>query len=167
MRLPSPMGSRMASSMVLTPRTISAYAPWNCSGLPRSESWPSFDASVSRAISFCRPAYDGHVVDRDLHLFVVALVGLRDQFVDLAAGDLRQNAVAFADGQQNGVQHLVDALNHLAVRAVEQGRLAALGELAFLRSIHQAHDLVKTSIESSSANCGLPVRLWFACPFVP
>jgi hypothetical protein len=85
MRLPSPMGSRMASSMVLTPRTISAYAPWNCSGLPRSESWPSFDASISRAELLLQALqHDGHVVDRQLHLLVVALVGLGDELVDLA-----------------------------------------------------------------------------------
>jgi hypothetical protein len=74
---------------------------------------------------------------------VVALVGLRDQLVDLAGRNLRQNAVAFADGQQDRVQHLVDALNHLAMNAVEQGCLAALGEAALLGCVHQAHDLLQ------------------------
>ncbi len=50
---------------------------------------------------------------------MIALVGLGDQFVDLAVGDLRQNAVAFADGQQNRVQHVVDALHHFAMDAVK------------------------------------------------
>ena len=85
----------------------------------------------------------GHVVDRQLHLLVIALVGLGDQFVDLAAGDLRQDAVAFADGQQDRVQHLVDALNHLAMHAVEQRCLAALGQAPFLGCVHQAHDLLQ------------------------
>ena len=40
----------------------------------------------------------GHVVDGNLHLFVVALVVLRNQFVDLAARNLSQDAVTFADG---------------------------------------------------------------------
>ena len=45
------------------------------------------------------------VVDRLLHLLVIALIGVCDQLVDLAAGDLRENPVAFADRQQNRVQH--------------------------------------------------------------
>ena len=57
---------------------------------------------------------------------MVAFVGLRDQLVDFARGDLRQNAVAFADGQQDRVQHLVHALDQSRGQAVEQGCLAAL-----------------------------------------
>ena len=34
----------------------------------------------------------GHVVDGQLHLFVIALIGLGNQFVDLAVGDLRECA---------------------------------------------------------------------------
>ena len=71
--------------------------------------------------------HDGHVVDRLLHLFVVALVGLRDQLVDLAVRNLRQDAVAFADGQQNRVQHGVHAAHDIGVGALELLRLAALG----------------------------------------
>jgi hypothetical protein len=117
--------------MVLTPRTISAYAPWNCSGLPRSESWPSFDASMSRAISFCRLcSHDGHIVDGLLHLLVVALVGLGNQLVDLAGRDLRQNAVAFADGQQDLVQRVVDPFHNAAEVALVPGGVGARRELA-------------------------------------
>ena len=68
---------------------------------------------------------------------MIALVGLRDQLVDLAVRDLRQNAVAFADGQQNRVQHGVDAAHNLGIRALELLRLAALGELPFLRGLDQ------------------------------
>ena len=75
---------------------------------------------------------DGDIVDRLLHLFVVALVGLGDQFVDLAAGDLRQDAVAFADGQQDGIQHGVHAADDFGVRALELLGLSAIGELPFL-----------------------------------
>ena len=59
---------------------------------------------------------------------MVALVGLRDQLVDLAVGDLRQDAVAFADGEKDGVEHLVDASNHLGISTLELLRLAAFGE---------------------------------------
>jgi hypothetical protein len=128
--------------------------------LPRSESWPSFEASISRASSFCRLcSHDGHVVDRHLHLFVVALVGLGDQLVDLAARDLRQDAVAFADGQQNRVQHLVDALDHLAMHAVEQRCLAALRETPSLDASTRRMISCNTSIESSSRpRCALGAR---------
>ena len=78
-----------------------------------------------------------HVVDRDFHLLVIALVGLGDQLVDLAVGDLRQNAVAFADGQQDRVQHGVHAANNFGKRALELLGLAAVGKLSFLRSLDQ------------------------------
>ena len=81
--------------------------------------------------------HDGDVVDRLLHLLVVALVGLRDQFVDLAVGDLGQNAIAFADGQQDGVQHLVDALEHPGVCSDELLRIGAVIQPAFARGVHQ------------------------------
>jgi len=61
---------------------------------------------------------------------VVALVGLGDQFVHLAACDLTQDAIALADRQQDGVEHLVDALDHVGIAAFEARRLAALLELA-------------------------------------
>jgi hypothetical protein len=72
--------------------------------LPRSESCPACDA-VSRATPFAALQHHGHVVDRLLHLFVVAVVGLRDQLVDLAGADLCQNTVAFTDRQQDGIQY--------------------------------------------------------------
>ena len=65
---------------------------------------------------------DGDAVDVLLHLLMVALVGLGDHFVDLAVGDLVENAVAFADRQEDGVEHLVDALDDLAVGALERRR---------------------------------------------
>jgi hypothetical protein len=95
------------------------------------------EASVRRTSSFAAPAAPGHVVDRQLHLLVIALVGLRDQLVDLAVRDLGQNAIALADGQQNRVQHGVDAANNLGVGALELLRLAALGELPFFGRLGQ------------------------------
>ena len=134
--------------MALTPRTISAYAPWNWSGLPRSESCPSVEASVRRISSFCRPCTtDADVVDGLLHLLVIALVGLGDQFVDLAVGDLRQNAIAFADGQQNRVQHGVDTAHDIGVSAAELVGLAALGELSVSRRVGQPHQFLLQALD--------------------
>ena len=81
--------------------------------------------------------HQGHIVDRLLHLLVVALVGLRDQFVDLAVRDLGQNAITLADGQKNRVEHGIDAADNLRVRAVELLRLAALGKLALFGRLGQ------------------------------
>ena len=50
---------------------------------------------------------------------MIALVGLGDQLVDLAVGNLGQNAVAFADGQQNRIQHGVHAANDFGICALE------------------------------------------------
>ena len=99
-----------------------------------------------------------HVVDGLLHLFVIAFVGLRDQFVDLAAGDLRQNAVAFADRQQNRIQHLVDALHHFAMDALKLVGLAALVETALAGCLHQAQDLLRYPLSSTSAVFDSPAR---------
>ena len=68
--------------------------------------------------------YQSDVVDCLLHLFVIALVGLGNQLIDLAVGHLRENAVAFADGQQDGIEHHVDATYNLGIRAVKLFRLA-------------------------------------------
>ena len=115
---------------------------------------PSFGASVRRASSFCSALQDdGHVVDRLLHLFVVALVGLGDQFVDLAVGDLCQNAVAFADRQQDGIQHGVHAAHDLGIRALELFRLAAFGELPFSRSVGQAHQFLLQALQHRAPRC--------------
>ena len=106
--------------------------------------------------------YDGHVVDGELHLLVVALVGLRDQLVDLAVGDLRQDAVAFADGQKNRIEHLVDPLNHLTIGAVESCGAASFGQPAFLGGIHKAHDFIQQRVAvmlRGNGNC-LPFLVW-------
>ena len=93
------------------------------------------------------------VVDRQLHLFVIALVGLGDQFVDLAVGDLRQDAVAFADRQQNRIQHGVDAAHDLGVGALELFRLAAFGELSFPGSLGQAHHFLLQTLHHDRRRC--------------
>ena len=90
--------------------------------------------------------HGGDPVDCLLHLLVIALVGLRDQFVDLAGGNLRENAVALADGKQDRVQHGVHAVNDLGVCPLELLWLAALGELAFLRGLGQAGHFLLQSL---------------------
>jgi hypothetical protein len=84
---------------------------------------------------------------------VVALVGLRDQLVDLAARNLGQDAVAFADGQQDRVQHGVDAAHDLGVGALELLRLAAVGELAFLRGLDQPRQFLLQAWRSRWPRC--------------
>ncbi len=83
------------------------------------------------------------IVDRQLHLFVIAFVGLRDQFVDLAVGDLGKNAVALADWQQDGIQHFVDALHYLAIDAFKLVRPSTFGETALARCVDQAQNLLR------------------------
>ena len=72
---------------------------------------------------------------------MVALIGLGDQLVDLAVGDLVQDAVALADGDQDGVEHLVDALDDLAIGALERRRVAALFQLALAAELGQLGQL--------------------------
>ena len=43
------------------------------------------------------------IVDVDFHFFMIALIRLRDQFVNLAMRHLSQNPIPFANRQQNGV----------------------------------------------------------------
>ena len=85
----------------------------------------------------------GHVVDRQLHLFVVALVGLGDQFVDPAVRDLRQDAVSLADREENRVEHFVDALDHFALNTIELNYPASLRQASFFGCIQETHDLLQ------------------------
>ena len=112
------------------------------------------DASVRRDQFFLQALqHHGDVVDGLLHLFVIALIGLGDQFVDLAVGDLRQNAVAFADGQQDRVQHGVDAAHDLGIGALELFRLAALGELSFFGGVGQPHQFLLQALQHQCRRC--------------
>ena len=73
---------------------------------------------------------------------MIALVGLGDQLVDLALGDLVEDAVALADRQQDGVEHLVEASQKLRVFAAKGGDVCALAQLSVLRRLDQAQDLL-------------------------
>ena len=84
-----------------------------------------------------------HVIHGLFHLLVVAAVRLRDQFVDLACADLRQDAVALADWQQDRIEHRVHALDQLAVVAFELVYLPALAEAACARGFHQPEYLLQ------------------------
>ena len=86
---------------------------------------------------------DGDVVDSHLHLFVVTLVVLLDEFVDLPARDLRQNPVPFPDWQQDRIQHCVHAFHHVVVRALELFGSGTFGQTTLLGRFDQAHDLLR------------------------
>ena len=79
----------------------------------------------------------GDAVDGLLHLLVIAAVGLRDQFVDLTRTDLRQDAVALPDRQQDRIEHRVHALNQLAVVSFKLLYPPAFAEAACARGFHQ------------------------------
>ena len=91
---------------------------------------------------------------------------MRDQLVDLAVGDLRQNAVAFANGQQDRVQHLVHALNQLAMHAIEERGFAAFAQAPFFGGVHQAHDLLQQQHHVVFLACPLVHPLTACVPFV-
>ena len=74
---------------------------------------------------------------------MIALVGVRDQLVDPPVGDLPENSVPLRDGQENRIQHLVDALHHFAMDSLELVHLATLVEPALARCLHQAQDLLR------------------------
>ena len=80
----------------------------------------------------------GDSVDVLLHLLVVALIGLSDHLVDLALGDLVENAVAFADGDQDGVEHIVDAVNQVSEPALELLGITAFAQFPLRRGNDQA-----------------------------
>ncbi len=73
---------------------------------------------------------------------MIAFVSLRDQLVDFAIGDLRQNPVAFSNGEQNRVQHGVNPAHDLGVGTLEILGLAALGELPVSGGINQPRQLL-------------------------
>ena len=122
---------------------MSAYAPLELFGFAALGELP-FPRGFGQPHQFLLQAlqHGGDVVDRLLHLLVIALVGLRDQLVDLAVGDLRQDAVAFADRQQDRIQHGIHATDDVGIRAAELVRFAALGKLSIPRGIRQAHQFL-------------------------
>ena len=60
-----------------------------------------------------------HTIDSILHLLVIPFAGDLDLLSQIAAADKPRMRVAFSDWQQDGVQHLVDALHDSGVGALE------------------------------------------------
>ena len=104
----------------------------------------AFDRGLHQQVGVRRHVLQrrGDTVDGLLHLLVVALIGLSDQLVDPALRNLGQNAIAFADGQQDGVQHLIDALHDARVGALELVGFAALRQVPFFRGFGQPPQLL-------------------------
>ncbi len=88
------------------------------------------------------PHHRRDIVDRLLHLLVIAFISLGNQFVDLAVRDLGEDAVAFSNGKQDGVQHRVHALYHPAMNALKFFRPRALAQASFLRRLEQPLNLL-------------------------
>ncbi len=86
-----------------------------------------------------------HAVDRLLHLLVVALAGNFHPLPQIAATDQAQHAVAFTDGDEDGVEHDVHAAQHLGIGPLELLGFAALGKLALLGGFGQAQQLLLQS----------------------
>ena len=82
-----------------------------------------------------------HAVDGVLHFGVIALAVNFHPLAKIAAANEREHAVAFADGQQDFVEHLVDALDDLAIIALVLACVGARRELPVRRSLDQAAGL--------------------------
>ena len=78
-----------------------------------------------------------HAVDGLLHLLVVALAGDLDPFSQVSSADQAQHAVAFTDGDEDGIQHDVHTAQHFGIGALELLRFATLGKLALLGGFGQ------------------------------
>ena len=74
-----------------------------------------------------------NAVDGIFHALMIAVTFDLHLLAEIAATDQAQNTVAFCDGQQNGVQHAVDAFDHSREIALEPVGLAALVQLTGLR----------------------------------
>ena len=93
-----------------------------------------------------------YAVDGVFHFGVIALAVDFHLLAKVAAANQREHAVAFADRQQDGVQHLVDALDDLAVFALVLGGVGAGVQLAFRRRLDQAA-VSATSALMASMKC--------------
>ena len=88
-----------------------------------------------------------HTVDGEFHLLVVALTGKFDFLTQVAATDQPENPVAFGDGQEDGIQHLVDALHDARISALELAGFAAFRELSFARCLSQPPQLLLQTLQ--------------------
>ncbi len=86
-----------------------------------------------------------HPIDGILHLFVVTLAGDLHTLPQVAPPDQLQHSIPFTNGQEDGIQHVVDAAHHLAIRPLELFRLPSFGKQTILRSQGQALQLLLQS----------------------
>ena len=101
----------------------------------------------------------GDAVDVLLHLLVIALIGLGDQLVDLAFGDLVEDTIALADRQQDGVEHCIGAFDDLAIRAREGGDIAAFFELTLARVLGQLDEFGLEFLQHQRDTVDVPLHL--------
>jgi len=93
---------------------------------------------------------------------MVALVSLDYQLIDLPSGNLRENTVAFADRDEDGVQHIIDTANDLGIRACKLFRLASLGQLSLLGGFGETLQfLLQTLLHFDDPNQTLGHRVVF------
>src|SRR5579872_605971 len=78
-----------------------------------------------------------HAVDRILHPLVVTLALDGDLFAQIAPTDLPKDAIAFTDGHQDGVEHLVDTVDDLAENSLKAIGFAAFFQLSLLAVVDQ------------------------------
>ena len=79
-----------------------------------------------------------NAVDGIFHALMIAVAFDLHLLAEIAATDQAQNPVPLCDGQQNGVQHVVDAVDHSREIALEPVGLAAFVQLTGLGSLGQA-----------------------------
>jgi hypothetical protein len=83
-----------------------------------------------------------YAINGILHLLVVAHANNLDLLAQIAAADQRENSAAFADGEEDGIQNPVNALNYFAIVSCELICSSALSEAAFVRSLNQPGDFL-------------------------
>ena len=81
---------------------------------------------------------------------MITTVGLGNQLIDLAVGDLSKDAVAFSDGQEDGIEHFVDAPHDAGIGAGKLLRLATLTELAFMGGVGEPHHFLLQVLQHDS-----------------
>ena len=79
-------------------------------------------------------------VDGVFHALMIAVAFDLHLLAQIAAADQAQNAVALGDGQQNGVEHCVDAVDHSGEIAFQFASLAAFVELSGSRCLGKPHE---------------------------
>ncbi len=93
----------------------------------------------------CQPLL--HAVHGVLHLLVIALAGNLYLLPQISATDHGEDTIAFADRQQDRVEHLVDPGYDIRVSAAELIGLSAFGEFAVAGSYGQPGEFLDQSLD--------------------